>query len=235
MEVMKPISERSTAVRRWIAIALTLLSILSLFWPAAAALNREAASGSEFAAMIGKTDEEGLASVKEFLYKDSGGYREVEAFPELTEKAERSFLDFYHAVGDGALSFFDVRTVAAALLGTMADIVRVAQPKSGSFAGISPAIPTAANVAVNVLFYGMIVFGVLAVLMMLFNKSRVFGVLLTVIAFLFAGVVLMLLIAIPDDHGVKAFTPGASLFLLPICSLLACIVYKRVKPPKRDG
>lgn len=222
-------NQKSVQIRRFVAIGLTLLSILFLFWPSAAAIGREARKNAEFGQMVGQTDAEGLASVKGILYKDSGGYNEVEKYPELTEKAERSFLSFFHAIRDGKLSFFDVRTIATALLGTMADVARVAKPKTGSFSGLSPAIPTAAVIAVNVLFFLMIAFAVGSVLMMLFNRSRVFGVLLTVFAFLFAGIILMFVLAIPDDHGTKVFLPGASLFLLPICSLAACIVYKRVK------
>ena len=230
METIPSQNQRSVQIRRFVAIGLTLLSILCLFWPSAVAISSEASKTEEFAQLVGLSDAEGLNAVKDILYQDNGGYNEVEKYPELTEKAERSFLAFFRAIRDGKLSYFDVRTIATSLLGTMADVIRVAKPQSGSFSNLSPAIPTAGSVTVNVLFFLMIAFGVGSVLMMLFNKSRVFGVLLTVLAFLFAGIMLMFLLVIPDDHGVKVLLPGASLFLLPVCSLAACIVYKRVKP-----
>ncbi len=95
-----------------------------------------------------------------------------------------------------------------------------------------------ASVAVNILFFGMIMSGVLAIVMMLLNQMN-FNPLHTVLAGLcvvaYAAVILVGNSKLPEmNHSIPddLLVPGAGLFLMPILSLAACIVYKSDRTKK---
>ena len=95
-------------------------------------------------------------------------------------------------------------------------------------------------IGVDVLFFATLAFGVLAILMMLLNLPNLNPV-HTVFAFLLSGVFVAAVIL--GNKGVSEalsksgqyelpdtlLRPGASMFLMPLLSLAACIVYKRNK------
>jgi hypothetical protein len=82
------------------------------------------------------------------------------------------------------------------------------------------------GILLNVCFFGMIVFAALGVLLMLFNRSNAANVAHTCLAFLTVVIFIVYMILIKEISGMS-FSPGAAMFLLPIFSLAASILYKR--------
>ncbi len=73
---------------------------------------------------------------------------------------------------------------------------------------------------INILFFGLLFLTLLAVILMLFNRRRIVNIIHTVFAF---GTVAAMIVYMVHYHT----GPGPALFLLPIFSLAATIVYKR--------
>ena len=83
-----------------------------------------------------------------------------------------------------------------------------------------------AGILLNVCFFGMIALAVLGIILMLMNKSKAATVWHTVLAFLTVVLIVAYMIIVKEESGIK-MGPGAALFLLPIFSLAASILYQQ--------
>ena len=100
-----------------------------------------------------------------------------------------------------------------------------------------------AAIAIVVLFFGMIAFGVLAIVLMILNRPNL-NLVHAILALLCTGVYVFLIVFGNDRLPEMArgaqnnmLTPGVSLFLMPIFSIASCFVYKsnRVKKSTYKG
>lgn len=92
-------------------------------------------------------------------------------------------------------------------------------------------------IALNAAFFALIVLSTASIVLMSLTKSKVTVILHTVLSFVTViGVALYWGIAAAGASGngfTFSFAPGAAMFLLPLCSLAASILYKRDK--NRNG
>lgn len=83
------------------------------------------------------------------------------------------------------------------------------------------------GVLLNVCFFGIIALTVLGVVLMLLNKSKAATGWHTFLSFLTVVVFVIYIIFANESYGTAVLGPGAALFLLPIFSLAASILYKK--------
>jgi len=86
------------------------------------------------------------------------------------------------------------------------------------------------GILINVCFFGMIAAAVLALVMILLNKSNVAAVLLAILAILavvVCAVYVVILIDLMEMGGLVKFAPGVAMFLLPIFAIATCILAKK--------
>lgn len=82
------------------------------------------------------------------------------------------------------------------------------------------------GILLNVCFFGLILFSVLGIILMLLNKTKAANIWHTVLAFLTVALFVGYMIIVKEESGIKT-GPGAALFLLPIFSLAASILYQQ--------
>ena len=235
-------------IRSIIASVLTVLSLVCLFWPSM--INLSASARENYFGPALDDIEDHYDSIDEYFeeFKD-------EAVDELKEagygtaKAKSltsAMVEMEKVALTGKYSFFGVKTVIgffdrfADELNRNSPLREMASNSSGldSLMEMADEGGTAlkiVSIVLNILLYGMLAFGALAILMYLLGKNRVFGVLHTILAFLvalvFIGIVILANIGAAKDSHIEGdiLAVGISSIAMPLLALAACIVYKRDK------
>ena len=219
--------EVSTAVkvRRYVAIGLIALLILFMFVLPIIGINPYSdafSSSNRYYQYLQSGDKDLFAN--QYAYEWATRHRSYYD-PTLTiEGAHKLGEQLYDALHNKGVSFMKMLTL-------MPDLMRYEDA------------PSAARVAVAVIlyffFFAILLFAVAAIPMTLFNKSKVFHILLLVFSmivgmiFLFFGICGP--IAVMASEGSLKVSPvnvGAASILIPVLSLAALIVYKRAKKPR---
>lgn len=211
-------------IRRMVAIALTALSILFLFWPAMVSVDADKRDQYAETYKVYKEDikEEGGRSKVVSDYTNqlkSIGYSSSDAKALANASITETLLGYKP---DKSLS--ELRTFFSAMMteytigkkhnniiddnNDMVNLVR------------------ACSILFNVFFWALLAAGIAAIALYLFNKTRAAGVAFAVIAVLNTIWVVILLVIL-KGVGSDMTAPGASVFLLPIFAIAACIVYQR--------
>lgn len=218
--------EKSVRIRRYVAVGLMLLSILMLFWPSIVKINGKSDAFDAYTSRmkaLGKADfARQFAQEWKYSFDYIGALEVSEAQMREAEDVGRGFYDFL--MKDG----YTLSYLKACLF----------FPKLIRYAHIDAAIPLVTSILLWLGFSLLLLLAVGAILMMLFNKPKVFNILHVVFSFLIATVFLFLGLCGPimtvADSSVKIAPvyPGAAAVLLPLFSLAALIVYKRIRVKK---
>ena len=231
---------KSAFVRRFIAIGLTVLSLVFLFWPA----------------VLGYTDGETRTEYR-VLYENRRIYKRSDSYRYEREEALYAYQLGYGEDGGAYLSaketyadyeykpsvsLLELRSYYTAFL-TLQSI----EERNDTYASDSELSELRAEnrdqlilftVALNVLFFGLLLTGVLSILFSLLNKGNGFAITHAVLAFLCAAAVIFIIVssnrslreAFHYNESAAAsllIGPDAALFLIPAFALAACIVYRR--------
>ena len=238
MEAVEKKNTGALLIRRFIAIGLTALSILFLFFPAVLVMNREEkqiAKFKEAADLVSQqVNMDELQREKEDLAELFKEVLKTSEFKGLESSSEalRSFKLIFLAMRNLNISAFEARTIVVESL-RLYEKAAKANPNDSEFRDVPIGIFPAVRIIVDVLFFGAIVLALASMVMMFFNRSRVFGVLYVILIFLLTGIMAIVPISfMTNSSSVSPILPGLSLFLLPIFSLAAVIVYKRNKVKK---
>ena len=235
-------------MRGIIASVLTVLSLVCLFWPSM--INLSASARENYFGPALDDIETRFGSMDEYF--DEFEEKAVDELKEAgygTAKAKSltsAMVEMEKVALTGKYSFFGVKTVIgffdrfADELNRNSPLREMASKSSGfeSLMEMSDEGATAlkiVSIVLNILLYGMLALGALAILMYLLGKNRVFGVLHTILAFLvalaFIGIVILANIGAARDSRIEGdiLAVGIGSVLMPLFALAACIVYKRDK------
>lgn len=220
-------NSKSVVIRRYVAIGLTLLTILFLFWPSVIIINRDSDAWEPITKYTRKYNREEYSRLfSDDWAKEYRRHSTVSA--EDMKLAKEAGLEVYDLMEDD-----DYNASIFRLRGFVPKLMRFAGDEDGEI------LSSAFTIILNSLFFTLIGLAVASALMMLFNQSRVFGILHVVLAFLTAAAFLVLGLsgviaknAASSHITISPVYPGAATFLLPAFALAAVIVYKRVKPGK---
>ncbi len=223
-------NNKTAMIRRFIAIGLTLLAILFMFLPAIAAVDSDHYDDA----------------VEE--WKEWKEYKKDHSKSEMIKDATESYKDYYDMSTSDAkrmanaaytanniesrpnFSLAQLRTYFSALTTEFTLI-----EKNGSISFLDSdyvGFVVAMAILLNLTFWPMLIFGIGAMVLYFFNKTRALGVVFAVFAFLNALVVIIFLAVSKSKEG-SITAPGAMMFLMPMFALASCIVYQRSKPAKK--
>lgn len=238
MEVLEKKKTGALLIRRFIAIGLTALTILFLFFPAVLVMNQADKQIADFKEAADHVSQqisaEELSKEKDQL---SDLFKEVLKSSEFSglessQEVLKSFKLIFLAMRNLNISAFEARTIVVESM-RLYEKAAKANPNDSEFSGVPTGLFPAVRIIVNVLFFGTIVLALASMVMMFFNRSRVFGILHVILIFLLTGIMAIVPISfMTNSSAVSPVLPGLSLFLLPIFSLAAVIVYKRNKVKK---
>ncbi|MBQ1820738.1 MAG: zinc-ribbon domain-containing protein [Clostridia bacterium] len=223
-------------IRRFIAIGLVVLSLVCLFWPSVLGLRP-----GDYRDQSVDAYKEQKKQVREMERDKDEGVEVYESngfSPADAKKYVNAYISYLYIAIKPDISFSDLRTMMTASL-TRTDL----EDKYGiySYESFSEeqkedhVISVVFTILINVVFWGMLLFGVGAIVLMVLNKSKVLNVLLAVFAFLAVALAVFMIIYSNvqtnnvEDASQNPIAPGAGLFLIPIFALAACILYKQDK------
>ncbi len=229
---------KTAFIRRMVAIGLTVLTLIFLFWPS----------------MMGITNED----VRE-EYEDSIPYIRRQ-LRELRNSKDEAIDEFSSVMSDADAKAFYNAYAASLESSTLTNwsflAGRTRTSSTTTVARLAEKYDLSAfdsetkeqfdtwsiySALMNILFFGMLAMGVLAIVLYALNKSRAAGVLLAVLAAIGSIVFISYinyqnnqfsdsLSGYSSSSASKMRNPygvGPAMFLLPIFALAACIVYKR--------
>lgn len=241
-------SGKAALIRRFIAIGLTALTLVFLFWPSMMGYtNKESRKNAEDNIPIVRSTLSDMRSNKDEYIEDaqeefgsSDGkalYDAAVAYLETQTMLDWSFLSMRTAT----TSQWTVARIQIEHYNTTLDSKDQERYDKNIMYSI----------LMNITFFGILAAGVLAILLYALNKSRAGGIVLAVFTVIGAAVFVAFLIYqnglqsdtlnemrtyMGSDYGKNLenpFGPGPALFLLPAFAIAACIVYQR--SPKPSG
>ncbi len=255
-------------MRRFLAIGLTVLSLLFLFWPSMAAVNSEVRADyikEETKKYQGDSDNGSYYTSNPFSKADARAMANAEWLATATTgRAEFSFLQVRNGLSAGATELALMEKYAKkqweenyrewrsnysepytvynsngerVAVSSYKEYVKVTRPtetkKLYSFINTY-------SVLVNILFFALLACGIVTLVLYAMGQTRITGIVfaaLTVVADIVFIIMLSYIKKNDDIFGYSAFgnvtAPGASMFLLPIFTLAACILYQPSKKTKR--
>lgn len=230
----KPMKSNLPQMRRFLAIALTVLSLLGLIWPEAAIVAR-----------VSRAD-----YLRDELDDYDSDWGRSKSDVRTEANAEYSSNIVFNRT---KLSFSDLRSWLSAEA-TEIRLVEKADTKdmSGSekreymefyleWIGPSERAKRAyylnSSVFVNILFFGLLALGIAAIVFYVLNGTRILGIAYGAFTLL-ADLFLLILMMLKLPEFTKVVSPGISMLLMPLFAALACVVYqpdKKAKPaaPRR--
>ncbi len=256
-------------LRRFLAIVLTVLSLLFLFWPSMAAVNSKARK--EYLASTAKQYQKDSDSSS--YYYSQYDYSKADAramasaswmMQTTVNRVTFSFLEVRNGLSAGATqNALNEKYAKKAweenyrewrqrydepytVYNSDGERVKVSSYNEYVKATRSPEtkklysfIDTYA-VLVNILFFALLAAGLAAVVLYAMGRTRIAGIVFAALT-VAADIVFIIMLAYIKKNdelfqyiGISEFTaPGASMFLLPIFSLAACILYQPSKKAKR--
>lgn len=196
------------SVRNILAIVLTVLAIVSLFWPS----------------MIRYTNEAKEMNAQEREYMET----QIEG---ITPEIMQTQFGFSESDAKMMLKLYKFALATEFSFNCLRDMVTTTWKMAGSpMAGQMEKDTTKIiilSIAMNVLFFGMIAAAAVAIVLYLLNRSRIGGIIFAVLAVLGAIAALVYILYANSNSGMAALTVGASMFILPIFAIAACILYKK--------
>ncbi len=165
------IMEQPVKIRRFVAIGLVALTILFLFWPSIINLNAKSdawENATDRMKLLGRSGFADEFARDYVLYRNNSyhSYTDSEVSESEYRDAVNAGRECYDVfMKDGKLSFLKVCTFT---------------PKMLKYAHIDEAAPIIAGMLLWMMFAMLLLFAIAAILMMLFNKSKAFNVLLVV-------------------------------------------------------
>ena len=224
-------SNKGAMIRRFIAMGLTLLALLFMFWPAIASVKAE--------------ERHEYIEAQEW-WKE---YKKEHKKSEMINEAVEGFMDDGFSKSDAkkaANASYTVQDISDNTDYSLAQLRSLYSASATLYAlyekynrnryysssdSDRAAFGVAMAVLLNISFWSLLVIGIGAMVLYFFNKTRALGIVFTVLAFLNSLYVIIMLAGINEMKG-DITVPGASMFLIPMFALAACIVYKRTATKK---
>ncbi len=216
--------KKSTTICRFIAVILTLLSLTSLFWPAM--LNYS----SEYLDEVKEEREENYRRYDHYNKADAKALANAEIAPVYITGAYsffsyRNFLSFYfmeQTIEDKNMKNDWNSKGLSRLYRTYQDYLNSLSTEKK----MERTLTIVGAIAVNVLFFGMLVIGILAIVLYSLNGTRAFGIIFAVLTLL-ADVLLIVVLIYMKHIKAPITAPGIGMFLMPLLAIAGCIVYRR--------
>lgn len=218
---------KTATIRLIIAIGLTLLTILFMFWPATASVEWSERTGYMWSQENWKQQKKDFSREQYCEYLMDAGFSKADA-----KDAYHVLLNYRNSASKPDRSFWDLRTSLTSQIQSLH-----LQSKYGNeyfginyhyYDGTRIGVMYGFGIGFNILFWGMLILGVGAIVLYIFNKTRAVGILFAVFAFCTSMTVMAFLIvqkSMKDDITV----PNVSMFLMPLFAIGSCIVYQRTK------
>ncbi len=225
-------SNKGAMIRRFIAMGLTLLALLFMFWPAIASVKEE--ERHEYIEEQEWWKEYKKGRTKSEMINDAAeGFMNYYGFSRSDAKKAANASYTVRDISDNtdySLAQLRSRFSASATLYSLYEKYNMNRYYSSSDSD-EAAFGVAMAVLLNISFWSLLVIGIGAMVLYFFNKTRALGIVFTVLAFLNSLYVIIMLAGFKGMDG-DITVPGASMFLIPMFALAACIVYKRTATKK---
>ncbi len=220
---------KSTTICRFIAVILTLLSLTSLFWPAMLNYSREYLADVKedredyyyyHYDHITKADAKALANAEIAPVYITGAYSFF---------SYRNFLSFYfmgQSMEDKYMKKdWDSKSLSSHYKTYQDYLNSLSKEKK-----LERTTTIAGAIVGNVLFFGLLACGILAIILYSLNRTRAFGIIFAVLTLL-ADIFFIVVLIYMKHIKAPITAPGIGMFLMPLLAIAACIVYRRDRGP----